>query len=189
MKKRGWLKNGNQVGDFSTAPRCGAQNRQGRPCQCPAMRGKRRCRLHGGKSTGPRTAAGIHGIRSAHWKDGSRSPRLQAECRADFARTHGSGVFFAGMITVRGICTGGPPDEWAAEPKNKAAAELGKRGGEARAKTQNCGRFDGSTSVPYVVNITGAEARRRGAGRHGGEMITEVRKVLLCPRPDCNSDS
>jgi general stress protein YciG len=38
------------------------------------------------------------------------------------------------MITVRGICTGGPPDEWAAEPKNKAAAELGKRGGEARAK-------------------------------------------------------
>jgi len=91
-------------------------------------------RLHGGKSTGPRTAAGIHGIRSAHWKDGSRSPRLQAECRADFARTHGSGVFFAGMITVRGICTGGPPDEWAAEPKNKAAAELGKRGGEARAK-------------------------------------------------------
>ena len=34
-------------------PRCLARNRQGNPCQAPAMRGKRRCRLHGGKSTGP----------------------------------------------------------------------------------------------------------------------------------------
>ena len=51
----GRLKNGNAPGDFSKAPRCGAKTRRGTPCQCPAMAGKRRCRLHGGKSTGPRT--------------------------------------------------------------------------------------------------------------------------------------
>lgn len=37
---------------MNQAPRCLAKNRQGTPCQAPAMVGKRRCRLHGGKSTG-----------------------------------------------------------------------------------------------------------------------------------------
>jgi glucans biosynthesis protein len=30
------------------APRCGARTRSGKPCQSPAVRGKRRCRMHGG---------------------------------------------------------------------------------------------------------------------------------------------
>jgi glucans biosynthesis protein len=34
------------------APRCGARNRAGEPCRCPAIRGRRRCRLHGGLSPG-----------------------------------------------------------------------------------------------------------------------------------------
>ena len=34
------------------APRCGARTRSGNTCQAPAVRGKRRCRMHGGKSTG-----------------------------------------------------------------------------------------------------------------------------------------
>lgn len=39
--------------DLLTAARlCGAKNRHGLPCRCPAMRGKKRCRLHGGKSPG-----------------------------------------------------------------------------------------------------------------------------------------
>lgn len=33
---------------FSTAPRCGAKTRKGTPCQSPAVRSKRRCRMHGG---------------------------------------------------------------------------------------------------------------------------------------------
>lgn len=28
--------------------RCGAQTRAGKPCQAPAVTGKRRCRMHGG---------------------------------------------------------------------------------------------------------------------------------------------
>lgn len=63
------------------APRCGAKNRQGKPCQAPAMRGKARCRLHGGKSTGARTLTGIQRIRKEHWKNGGRSKKLQKEYR------------------------------------------------------------------------------------------------------------
>ena len=30
------------------SPRCGANTRKGTPCQAPAVRGKARCRMHGG---------------------------------------------------------------------------------------------------------------------------------------------
>ena len=30
------------------APRCLARTRKGTECQCPAIRGKKRCRIHGG---------------------------------------------------------------------------------------------------------------------------------------------
>ena len=32
------------------SPRCGAQTRSGSPCQSPAVKGKQRCRMHGGAS-------------------------------------------------------------------------------------------------------------------------------------------
>ena len=31
-----------------SSPRCGARTRSGRPCNSPAVRGKKRCRMHGG---------------------------------------------------------------------------------------------------------------------------------------------
>jgi len=34
------------------ASRCGAKTRAGGACQCPAIRGRNRCRIHGGRSTG-----------------------------------------------------------------------------------------------------------------------------------------
>lgn len=38
---------------------CGAtRHRDGKPCQAKSEPGKRRCRFHGGRSTGPRTEAG-----------------------------------------------------------------------------------------------------------------------------------
>ena len=134
---RGWLKNGNPSGDFLKAPRCGARNRQGKPCQCPAMRGKRRCRLHGGKSTGAKTKAGVQRIRAAHWKHGRRSARLQAEARVKDRREEqemlkalgcydpvriyvrgllGLPAFPRIKIRVHGIRLDGPPPEWAKEP-------------------------------------------------------------------------
>src|SRR5882757_5062796 len=75
-----WLKNGNPVGDPNSAPRCGAQTRQGRACQSPAM-ANRRCRMHGGTSTGPRTAEGLARSRRARWKHGLYSGKTRAEHR------------------------------------------------------------------------------------------------------------
>jgi glucans biosynthesis protein len=44
-------------GDLGRAPTCGARTRAGGPCQRPPIRGRRRCRLHGGLSPGaPRGA-------------------------------------------------------------------------------------------------------------------------------------
>ena len=40
-----------------------------------------RCRVHGGASTGPRTAAGLERCRRARWKDGHRSAAATAELK------------------------------------------------------------------------------------------------------------
>lgn len=47
---------------------CGARTRRGTACQKPPLNGKTRCRLHGGLTTGPRTAEGKARIAAAHWK-------------------------------------------------------------------------------------------------------------------------
>jgi hypothetical protein len=47
------------------AARCGAKTRQGTACQCPAIRGRSRCRIHGGLSPGaPR------GVQNGNFVDG-----------------------------------------------------------------------------------------------------------------------
>ena len=38
------------------APRCGAKTRAGSPCECPAIHGRTRCRLHGGRVPALRVA-------------------------------------------------------------------------------------------------------------------------------------
>jgi len=54
------------------APRCGAKTRRKTACLSPAMPNGR-CRLHGGKSTGPKTKEGLEHSRKANWKHGRRS--------------------------------------------------------------------------------------------------------------------
>src|SRR5215470_19875434 len=77
-QRRGRLRNGNPPVDLSKAKRCGASNRRGGPCQCPAMPNGR-CRLHGGLSTGPKTLEGIERIRRAVTKHGRYSKQAKAE--------------------------------------------------------------------------------------------------------------
>ncbi len=91
--RRGRLRNGAHPGDFLAAPRCGAQTRHQGCCRQPAMAspggGRGRCRLHGGLSTGPRTAEGRARCARARLKHGaySRATRaLMAEGRAHFRR-------------------------------------------------------------------------------------------------------
>jgi hypothetical protein len=56
----------------NASPRCGAKCRDGHPCKGPAMLAGR-CRIHGGRSTGPRTAEGLERSRKANWRHGLRS--------------------------------------------------------------------------------------------------------------------
>src|SRR5262249_61924105 len=62
----------------NAAPRCGARSkRTGKPCRGAAMPNGR-CKLHGGKSTGPRTPEGLE-TRRANWKHGYYSREAKAE--------------------------------------------------------------------------------------------------------------
>ncbi len=64
------LKHGIRGGDPTNAPRCGARTRPGAPCRQPAM-ANGRCRMHGGRSTGPRTAEGLERLRAARTRHGA----------------------------------------------------------------------------------------------------------------------
>jgi len=52
-------------------PKCGARTRAGGSCKAPVVRGRSRCRMHGGLSTVPKTAEGkarsAAGVR-AYWE-------------------------------------------------------------------------------------------------------------------------
>ena len=53
-----------------TNPLCGAKTRSGKPCEKFPLVSKRRCRLHGGLSTGPKTVEGRGRIAAANTKHG-----------------------------------------------------------------------------------------------------------------------
>ena len=53
--------------------RCLAKTRAGGACRNPAIGSRTRCKLHGGKSTGPRTPEGKARSIAAHTKHGRRS--------------------------------------------------------------------------------------------------------------------
>lgn len=65
--------------NFRNAPRCGARNRAGLPCGEPAMKGRARCRLHGGKSQGPTTKAGLSRSKAARLTHGLYSQETAHE--------------------------------------------------------------------------------------------------------------
>src|SRR5215218_10892402 len=70
------------------SPRCGAKRRDHKSCQSPAMRNGR-CRMHGGKSTGPKTKEGIERLRAANTRHGLRSAghlQERREARASIRR-------------------------------------------------------------------------------------------------------
>jgi len=59
-----------RTGPMLASPRCGAKIRSGEACRAPAVRGKRRCRMHGGapQSGAPRgnRNARKHGLFTGH---------------------------------------------------------------------------------------------------------------------------
>ena len=59
--------------------RCGAVCRTGEPCKRRVVQGKRRCRIHGGLSTGPKTAEGRERIAEANRKRAESRKRNREE--------------------------------------------------------------------------------------------------------------
>jgi hypothetical protein len=65
-----------QLQNLRRAPRCGALTRAGTACQRPALRGRKRCRLHGGLSPGaPR------GHKNGNFKNGAWTAEATEERR------------------------------------------------------------------------------------------------------------
>ncbi|WP_319825926.1 HGGxSTG domain-containing protein [Thalassovita sp.] len=65
---RAWDRVLSKVGYFRPSQaqrRCGAKTRKGTPCRAKSLPGKKRCKFHGGASTGPRTAEGRKRISEA----------------------------------------------------------------------------------------------------------------------------
>ena len=62
--------------------RCLAKTRAGGACQNPTIKGRSRCKLHGGLSTGPRTPEGKARSIAAHTKHGRRSRAHVEKVRA-----------------------------------------------------------------------------------------------------------
>ena len=77
-KKTVLLENGNPQGNPNLAARCGAKTRRGTQCKAPAMKNGR-CRLHGGKSTGPRTPEGLERSKTARLRHGLYSEDFRKE--------------------------------------------------------------------------------------------------------------
>jgi hypothetical protein len=103
--RRGRLKNGNRPGDFLAARRCGARTRCGGCCRQPAMKNGR-CRMHGGLSTGPRTAEGLTRSRRARLTHGGYSAHarsLRAAARAHTRRVRSLLSLMRGRLAGHGV--------------------------------------------------------------------------------------
>ena len=98
--RRGRLRNGATPGDFLAAPRCGARTRFGGCCRQPAMKNGR-CRMHGGLSTGPRTAAGRVRCAAARRTHGFYSAEMVTLRRAGTAYCRRMDGLFASLKTRR----------------------------------------------------------------------------------------
>lgn len=70
-----------QFGADWPGKRCGAKTRSGVACKNPAVAGRERCRLHGGRSTGAKTLEGLAKLRALHWKHGCATTKAKAEAR------------------------------------------------------------------------------------------------------------
>ena len=79
-KRLGWLKNGNPPCDLRSLPKCQAKAKStGKRCGNLAVKGKRVCWIHGGRSTGPRTPQGLARSKRANWKHGFYSAEMVAQ--------------------------------------------------------------------------------------------------------------
>ena len=72
-----------RFGPIWPGKRCLAKTRKGTPCQRPAFKHNGRCSLHGGLSTGAKTANGLKSISDANLKHGKYTKdKIEAQRRS-----------------------------------------------------------------------------------------------------------
>jgi hypothetical protein len=160
-------------------PTCGAKNRHGEPCRVATVPGKRRCRFHGGLSTGPKTVEG--------------KARVAAAQRRRWARRRGDDIEVGELSAVIPV---------AADPE--AICALVAREPEVREAAARLDRATPSTHRDLVAARLDAQARagipeaeraplysgqvddyllpivmRMGRGDEGA-VVAELRKGLTC---------
>jgi ubiquitin len=99
-------------GNPNLAPRSGARARSGNPCRATAMKNGR-CRLHGGKATGPRTPEGLARIAAA---DTTHEMYCEGEMRD--ALDHGKKL----CRRIRLACAAVRHDPWLSRARARALA-------------------------------------------------------------------
>ena len=62
---------------MNRASRCGARTRRGKPCRSPAVRGKRRCRMHGGAAGSGAPIGNTNALRHGHYTAAAIARRRQ----------------------------------------------------------------------------------------------------------------
>ena len=74
------------LGGLVTCTQCQAHSKRTKvQCRSPAIAGKTTCRIHGGKSTGPRTIEGKARIAAAHTVHGRETRKVRSERRVKIA--------------------------------------------------------------------------------------------------------
>ena len=173
--RRGRLQNGNRSGDFLAAPRCGARTRCGGECRQPAMPNGR-CRLHGGLSTGPRTAEGLARCRRARWKHGARSAQVRAllrQAHLQSRRTRALRARLAGSSAGHGV------HRLDSASTSRAPSEkVNHRDAEAqRCRASGTGRTSTATSNPLRERSSCHHSLPRGVARPN---VTNSASRRLC---------
>ncbi len=146
--------------NLGLAQRCGARTRAGCPCRAPAIRSKLRCRMHGGRSTGPRTPEGIARIRAARTIHGRYGAEFRAYVRHVLVRLR------RGRVVQDAIRYGAwlPPDLAA---RRFSAPELKEppwpTGGLSPAQDRAVLRAEAAALAPWKRAIAAAKQSRRNA--------------------------
>ncbi len=154
--RRGRLRNSATPGDFLAAPRCGAHTRSGECCRQPAMKNGR-CRMHGGLSTGPRTAEGRARCAAARRTHGFHSADTIALRRAAAAHCRRMDAVFASVKVRRTAGHGLLP----ANLSNRSDAKV-RRTPASRASTA-----PSTSSVSPRLRVGSSSARCTLSAGHG----------------------
>jgi glucans biosynthesis protein len=67
------------------APACGARTRAGGPCCAPAVRGKARCRMHGGAAGSGAQTRNRNALKHGYWSEAEAAERRRAAALAQEA--------------------------------------------------------------------------------------------------------